>query len=210
MRHGIRWIALAAALGTGLGTAGPSAAWVVIPPRAGQVGIGIQGQFGMMPETGSLGTDFESGPGMTIRLRYRLRYERGLGLSFESQRFDARRFLRATPDSVTDPLNISIDELRLFTAGPEVYQMFGTRTRTHKMLSVGAGLAKVAQKLSDGETAFPTAGDALYVSAGAGVEHFFWQSWAFDFSARYMTLFHDGNANHDLQAAVGLIFYASY
>jgi hypothetical protein len=210
MRNGMRWVAIGAVLAGSFGMARTSQAWVVVPPRAGQVGIGIQGQFGTMPESGTLGSDFESGPGMTIRLRYRMRYERGLGLSFESQRFDARRFLPAVPDSVVDPLRVGIDELRLFTAGPEIYQMFGTRSRTHKMLSVGAGLAKVAHKLSDGETAFPTAGDALYVSAGAGIEHFFWQSWAIDLSARYMTLFHDGNANHDVQVSAGFIFYASY
>jgi hypothetical protein len=88
--------------------------------------------------------------------------------------------------------------------------MFATRTRTHRMLSLGAGLAKIAVKLSDGETSFPTAGDGVYVSAGAGIEHFFWQSWAIDLSSRYLAVFHDGKPNHDVQAALGLIFYASY
>ena len=186
-------------------SARPGAAWVVVPPRAGQVGIGFQGQFGTLLENGPLGNDFESGPGMTVRLRYRLRYERGIGLSFESQRFDARQFL--TPAT---PLEPPVEQLRLFTAGPEVYQMFGTETRTHRMLSVGAGLAKVAFHHSDGETSFPTAGDGVYVSAGAGVERFVWQSWALDLSGRYMTLFQDGHANHDFQMALGVIFYASY
>jgi hypothetical protein len=180
-------------------------AWVVVPPRAGQVGLGIQGQYGMMLESGSLGTTFGSGPGLTVRLRYRMRYERGLGLSFESQSFDARELLPTPMERDTAP-----DRVRLFTAGPEVYQMFGTRTRTHKMLSVGAGLAKVAVKLGDGETVFPVAGDGVYVSAGAGIEQFFWQSWAYDLSTRYMAVFHDRKPNHDFQISLGLIFYASY
>jgi opacity protein-like surface antigen len=183
----------------------PCFAWVVVPPRAGQVGIGMQGQGGMMFESGSLGTDYDSGSGLTVRLRYRMRYERGLGLSFESQSFDARRVI--APDVEGDPYPV---KLHFFTAGPEVYQMFGTRTRTHKMLSLGAGLAKIAVKLSDDETSFPTAGDGVYVSAGAGVEHFVWQSWAIDLSTRYMAVFHDQKPNHDVQAALGLIFYASY
>lgn len=184
----------------------PCVAWVVVPPRAGQVGIGIQGQYGLMAESGSLGKDFEAGAGLAVRLRYRLRYERGLGLSFESQAFDVRR-PSLPAGAIADTLP---DHLNLFTAGPEIYQMFGTRSRTHRMLSVGAGLAKIAVKLRDGETLFPTGGDGLYVSAGAGVEQFFWQSWALDLSSRYLAVFHDGEVNHDVQFAIGLIFYASY
>lgn len=198
-------IVLAAGLVASIVSASPCLAWVVVPPRAGQVGLGMQGQAGMMIETGTLGSDFGSGSGLTVRLRYRMRYERGLGLSFESQSFDARRFI--APDVEGDPYPIRAN---FFTAGPEVYQMFGTRTRTHRMLSLGAGLAKVAIKLNDGQTSFPTAGDAVYVSAGAGLEHFFWQSWAFDLSTRYLAVFHDKKPNHDLQASLGLIFYASY
>jgi hypothetical protein len=183
----------------------PCFAWVVVPPRAGQVGIGMQGQYGMMLESGSLGSDYDMGGGLTVRLRYRMRYERGLGLSFESQNFQNRVGLPigAAPDTTPDHLSV-------FTAGPEFYQFFGTRTRTHKSLSVGGGLAKLAVKLRDGQTSFPTAGDGLYLSAGAGLEHFFWQSWAFDLSGRYMAVFHDGEPNHDFQASIGLIFYASY
>ena len=183
----------------------PCAAWVVVPPRAGQVGIGIQGQGGMLVESGSLGTDYDSGSGITVRLRYRMRYERGLGLSFESQSFEVRRYITPVVPNDAVPKRLS-----LFTAGPEVYQMFGTTTTTHKMLSVGAGLAKVAVKLTDGQTSFPTAGDGVYLSAGAGIEKFFWQSWAIDLSTRYLSVFHDGKPNHDLQASVGFIFYASY
>ena len=183
----------------------PCGAWVVIPPRAGQVGLGIQGQYGAMLESGSLGKEYNSGAGLAVRLRYRMRYERGIGLSFESQSFDARRFPAISTERDTAP-----DRVRLFTAGPEVYQMFGTRSRDHKMVSVGAGLAKVAVKLGDGETVFPSAGDGVYVSAGAGVEHFFWQSWAYDLSGRYLAVFHDRKPNHDFQISLGLIFYASY
>jgi len=44
---------------------------------------------------------------------------------------------------------------------------------------------------------------------GSGSNGFFWQSIAFDFGARYQAIFLDGKVNHDLQASVGLIFYAS-
>jgi Outer membrane protein beta-barrel domain len=171
----------------------------VLPPRAGQVGLGLQGQIGTLLESGKLGEEFGSGGGIAVRVRYRMRYERALGLSFESQSFDAR--------NPADSLG-AITKATLVTSGAEFYQLFGTRTVTHKMLSVGIGLVQVSQDTNDSGTVFP--GDGLYVSAGAGLERFFWNSWAFDLSSRYMTLFQEGKTNHDFQVSLGLIFYASY
>jgi hypothetical protein len=189
-----------AALVTGLLIAGRAGA-VVVPPSPGQVGFGVQGQYGMLLDQGTLGSDFGSGPGLTVRLRYRMRYERGIGLSFEGQNMDVREASLA---------DTAIKTLSVFTAGVDFYQMFGTRTNSHRMLSVGAGLAKSSVKLNNGETVYPTGGDGPYVSVGAGVERFFYQTWAFDLSGRYMAVFQDGKANHDFQLALGLIFYSGY
>jgi hypothetical protein len=180
-----------------IGWAAAAHALVIIPPRSGQVGLGVQGEVGTLLKNGNVGKTFGSGPGLAVRLRYRTRYERAIGLSFEGQRFDTRD---ATLDST---------QASLFTAGVDVYQLFGTRTRTTRMVSMGAGLAKYTVKLRSGETVFPF-NDGLYLSAGAGLERFFWRSWAYDLSGRYMAVFANGKANHDFQAALGLIFYASY
>ena len=139
-----------------------------------------------------------------MRVRYRMRYERAIGLSFESQSFDARDPADSTGALIKTTAVLS---------GLELYQLFGTRTNAHKMISVGVGLAQISQDTrpgpnDDGGTIFP--GDGLYVSAGAGVEQFFWNSWAFDLSTRYMALFQEGETNHDFQISLGLIFYASY
>jgi hypothetical protein len=189
------WIALCVVCA--LGSAGEARAWIVIPPRAGQVGLGAQGQFGGLLKQGEVGRTFGNGPGLAVRLRYRMRYERAIGVSFESQRFDGR-------DELSDSTSAS-----LFTAGVDVYQMFGTRTRATRMLSVGAGLAKFSVKLRDGETMFPW-NDGVYVSGGLGLERFIWRSWAVDVSTRFMTVFAAGKANYDLQASLGFMFYASY
>ena len=181
--------------GGGGGQAGGGGA----PPR--QVGIGMQGQFGTLLDGAKLGSEFAAGPGLTVRLRYRMRYERAIGFSFESQTFDARN--PQPPDSLFAP-----ERLTFITSGVEFYKLYGTRTRTTRMLSLGLGLAQVSERLRDGETFYPN--DGLYLSAGAGVERFFWNSWAWDLSARYMTVFQNGETNHDLQASLGLIFYASY
>lgn len=182
-----------------LGGGTAAQATTVVLPRPGQVGIGVQGQYGTLLSSGDLGKDFSAGPGLAIRMRYRMRYERGVGLSFENESFDGRN-----PSS----LDTVATRLTLITSGLEVYQMFGTRTRTTRMLSAGAGLIQASEKLNNGETQFVD--DALYLSAGGGIEHFFWRSWAFDLQGRYFAVFHTGSVNHDFQISGGLIFYASY
>ena len=62
----------------------------VILPRPGRSGIGVRAATARCSTAGDLGEEFGSGPRLAVRLRYRMRYERGLGLSFESQRFDVR------------------------------------------------------------------------------------------------------------------------
>ena len=100
------------------------------------------------------------------------------------------------------------DRVDVVLAGLEFYQMFGTRTRTIKMLMVGAGLTQTSGRFINDEAFFP--GDGTFVSAGIGVERFLFRSWALDLSMRYMTLFIPDDRVHDVQASVGLMFYASY
>ena len=180
------------------GVAFPAAAAPVLLPRAGQVGFGGQGQYGTLLQSGSLGEDFGSGAGFTVRLRYRMRFERAIGLSFERQGFEIRDASAA---------DTAATQMTLITAGAEIYQLFGTRTRTTKMVSVGAGLAQASKNLNNDETEFVN--DGVYVSVGAGIEHFFWRSWAYDVSTRYLLVFQDAKTNHDFQVSFGFMFYAS-
>jgi hypothetical protein len=173
----------------------------VVLPRPGQVGISVQGGYGNLFQSGVFGEDFGSGATLAVRLRYRMRFERGIGLSFESQSFDVRK-----PGSA----DTSFATLNLIMSGVEFYQMFGTRTKTTRMLSVGAGIAQASSELNDGETFFFPGSDGIYVSAGAGLERFFFRSLAYDLSLHYFAVFKEGEANHQLQAALGLIFYAGY
>ena len=204
-------LVLGAALGVlAAGTA--RAGSLVVLPRPGQVGVSLSGSYGTLLDVGNVGDQFGSGPGMAFRVRYRARYERGFGLTFESHGFDVRM-----ADSTLDLFsgtNLAADsmfaykKLNLFLYGVDFYQMFGTRTKTTKMVSIGAGLAHPLFALNDGENEYPLS-DGAYLCAGVGIERFFWQSIAFDFGARYQAIFLDGKVNHDLQASVGLIFYAS-
>jgi hypothetical protein len=193
------------AVGAALALCGAARAATVVLPRPGQVGFGVLGQYGTLARTGDIGEDFGAGPGFGVRMRYRMRYERAMGLTFERHSFDPR--VKQPPDSTFAP-----QTLALFASGFDFYQMWGTRTRTVRMLSAGVGLAQVSQKLNNGETQFSGkgVGDGVFVSAGAELEIFFWQSWAWDISARYHAVFLNSTTNHDIQAAAGLIFYASY
>jgi hypothetical protein len=172
----------------------------------------LQGQYGSFLGQGELGEDFGSGPGLAVRVRYRMRYERAIGLSFENQGYDARPGAKFTDvltglplpnDAPTAPAKAT-----LILSGVDFYRLFGTRTSTTRMLSASAGLAQVHLTLNDDETEYRP--DGLYLGAGAGIEKFFWGSWAWDMSARYLAVFDDGSTNHVFQASLGLIVYASY
>jgi len=182
----------------------------VVLPRSGQVGLGLQGSYGMLLQVGDFGSEFGGGGSYAVHLRYRMRYERAFGLSFSAERFDVRNPIPIDP---TDPTNSATPErLNTTLSGIDFYQMFGTRTPTVKYVLVSGGLSEERVKLNDGETELSGkySSDGLYVGGGAGVERFFWQSMAWDLSARYNAIFQGGKPHHDVQFALGLMWYASY
>jgi opacity protein-like surface antigen len=190
------------AAGLGLLLPGHALAGKVILPRPGDIGFAGFAQYGTLLKQGEIGEEFGSGAGLGFRLRYRMRYERALGLTFERQGFDPRN--KSAADTAAA-------NTTLIATGLEMYQMFGTRTRTTRMLSVGVGLAQVTQKLNDDETlaSGPGVGDGFFVSLGGGVEYFIWQSWAVDVSMRYHAVILHETTNHDFQIGIGVVFYAS-
>jgi len=193
-------IALGAALA--LSTARPArAALPVILPRPGQIGFTIQGGYGTLLKTGNLGDEFGSGGGLAVRVRYRMKYERAVGLSFETQTLDAR----APADSM-----FARTSATTILSGLDFYQMFNTDDRTQSLLSFGAGLAQVHYTLRDGETEYPDQGDGLYLAAGGGIERFVYRSFALDFTARYTMIFQAQKVNQGIQALAGMIFYVAY
>lgn len=215
MKRWIHRVALAALVTLAVGTPIAHAASSIVLPRAGQVGLGLQVQAGTLLKSGGLGEEFGSGPGLAVRLRYRMRFERALGLSFDVQRLKSRNptdKAGAFDDLGNQPgiAPLLRDRLKMVTAGIELYQLFDTRDRTTKMLSAGVGLAQISARLNDGETQFPIAGDGVYLSLGAGIERFTYRSIAWDLSTRYMTILHDKKVNHDIQLSLGFIFYAAY
>ena len=191
------------------------AASSIVLPRSGQVGLGVSGSYGTLLPSGGLGEEFGGGPGLSVRLRYRMRFERAIGLTFDAERCEARdpevnSFKTTAFDSLEDAPATQRDRMKIITAGFEFYQLFDTRERTVKYLSAGVGLAQVSAHLTDGETQYPIAGDAVFVSVGGGFERFFFRSWAWDMNAKYKAVFHDGKLNNDLQIQLGLMFYAAY
>ena len=179
----------------------------IVLPRAGQVGIGVQGGYGLLLKNGAIGETFGAGESYTVRLRYRMRYERGLGLTFENNSFDARTEVPYTGEPSTAPRKLGV-----ILSGLEFYQMFNTRTRNVSMLSLGAGLVQQRVKLNSGETELSGtfSGDGFFLSAGAGLERFVYRSIAIDVSTRYYAMFREGKPGHNVQVALGAIFYAGY
>ena len=201
---------MAAAVALALAASDAGAQSSIVLPKAGQVGLSAGGGYATFLDNGNVGSVFGAGPEFNVRLRYRMRYERGIGLSFESQSLDARE--EAGVYVPGDESTVAPTELSVILSGAEFYQMFGTRTKTTKMLMVGAGLAQMRADTNTGEIEFSgdLAGDGLFVSAGAGLERFVYRSWAWDLSTRYSAVFRDGQVNHNLHLALGVIFYASY
>jgi opacity protein-like surface antigen len=183
----------------------------IVLPRAGQVGVSLQGQWGTLTKGGKIGEEFGSGPGLGVKLRYRMRYERGIGLSFDTQSLDAR-----SPDTSETAFlgihdgGITRDRVVMNSAGIDLYQFFGTRTKTVKHLDAGIGITQISARLSNGEVQYPLGGDGFYLAAGAGVEKFIYRSWAIDLNGRYQAIFHDAKVNQGVQLGLGMIFYAAY
>ena len=163
-------------------------AGTLVLPRAGQVGLAFSGQGGTLLSSGDFGKEFGSGGGLQVQIRYRMRFERAMGLTFGMLRLAAREPSGAATafDSLTDAPAVLRKQLRFNTAGVEFYQLFDTRQPTTKMLSAGFGLVQSSARLSNGDTQFPIAGDGVYLSAGAGLEKFVWHSLAWDLGARYI------------------------
>lgn len=206
-RNGRTWLVVMMVVALASTVAGHArAASSIVLPRPGQVGLGIQGGWGSLLKSGDLGNVYGDGPTLAIRLRYRMRYERALGLTFENERFEIR--IPEAHDPI-DTLLAGRARVNAILSGIEFYQMFGTRTRTTKMLMVGAGLLQTSGRADDGDTFYGT-GDGTFISAGAGVERFVYRSWALDLNAHYVMMFLPDDRNHDVQAALGVIFYASY
>ena len=75
--RGIRLVAamvlvLDVALGA-LAAGSAQAASVVVLPRPGQVGVSLSGLYGTLLKAGNVGDQFGNGPGIAVRLRYRMR-----------------------------------------------------------------------------------------------------------------------------------------
>lgn len=187
----------------------------IVLPRSGQVGIGVQGQFGSLMKSGRLGREFGSGGNLAIRLKYRMRYERAMGLTFEQIKLDSRApssdstLAFATPDP-DHPTQDPREWMQATTEGFEMYQFFGTRTKMPRYIGAGVGLAQISAHLQDGGTQYPYFPDAYYVSACGGLERFVFRSWAIDLTGRYMGILQDGSMNHHVHVALGMIFYAAY
>lgn len=211
MNRGVLAGLAAAAL---LACAGGARGATLVLPRAGQVGIDVQGQYGSLLQTGQFGREFGPGPGMAVRLRYRMRYERGIGLSFEenvldsrSPRHDKSAFLAAVPPDATDRKSFQVTSEAF-----DLYQFFGTRTKWTSYVTGTMGIAQLSGKLADGEIVYPQpkGTDAMLIGGGAGVERFVYRSWAVDVNVQYRALLYDRQVNSSLHAAVGMVFYAAY
>jgi opacity protein-like surface antigen len=170
--------------------------------REGTLSLGMQGEYGSFLGNSGFGAEFNHGPAIAVRVRYRFAEDQAVGVSFEGQRFDAK------VDSVSE---FAPKYLNAITTTLEYYNYFQTRSRTPQYLMLGAGLLQTREHLNDSETTFP--GDGGVISLGAGAEYWWKRTLTFELSLRYNGFIHSDNGKtnvtHGVQAGLGFEFYTS-
>jgi hypothetical protein len=164
------------------------------PWRSGIFSFGIQGQYGYETGGTKLSDPFDWGPGLAITARYTASKEYSLGARFEVHNFWARE------DSIeaseiytqggfgTEGL-IGIDEMRVTTAGVDLYYFLNRGRETMTYLNAGLGLYQLAILLKHdpnfelGQSA-RIERDNMYLMGGAGLEHFLRRSVSLDLSGK--------------------------
>ena len=99
--------------------------------REGTLSLGMQGEYGSFVGSSGFGSEYNHGPSLAFRVRYRFAEDQAFGVSFEGQRFDAK------VDSVGE---FAPKYLTAITTTLEYYNYFQTRSRTPQYLMIGAGL----------------------------------------------------------------------
>jgi len=170
--------------------------------REGTLSLGMQGEYGTFLGNSGFGADFNHGPALAVRVRYRFAEDQAVGVSFEGQRFN----VKAPSDSA-----FGTDYLSAITTTFEYYNYFQTRSRTPQYLMIGAGLLQTREHLNDSEVDFP--GDGGVISLGAGAEYWWKRTLTFELSLRYNGFIHNDNGSttltHGVQGGLGFHFYTS-
>jgi len=171
--------------------------------RDGTLSLGMQGQYGTLVGTSGFGAEYNHGPSLGVRVRYRFAEDQAVGVSFETQRYDAK---------VDSAGQFAPKWLNAITTSIEYYNYFQTRKRTPQYLMIGAGLLQSRRHLNDSEVDFP--GDGGVIILGAGAEYWWKRTLTFELSARYNGFIHSNETGattltHGFQAGIGFHFYTS-
>jgi len=167
--------------------------------REGTLSLGAQAGYGSFIVSNGFGRDFNTGLDLAVRVRYRTSRDQALGVSFEAQRYDAKK----DPADPFDP-----KWLQCVTTTVEYYQYFNVRKRAPQYLLAGAGLLQTHEELNDGETDFP--GDGGVITAGGGTEYWWKRVVSIDLSLRYYAMIRNHeHLAHAVQVAGGFHFYTS-
>jgi opacity protein-like surface antigen len=180
----------------------PTTGWKPRIVREGTLSLGLQGEYGSLIGNSGFGAEYNHGPAIAVRVRYRFAEDQAVGFSFEGQRFDAK---------VDSADAFAPKYLNAITTEIEYYNYFQTRSRTPQFLMIGAGLLQTRRHLNDSETDFP--GDGGVISLGAGAEYWWKRTLTFELSLRYNGFIHNDNGTtsltHGVQAGLGFHYYTS-
>jgi len=170
------------------------------PWRAGVVSVGIQGQYGYNTGGTRLTDPFDWGPGLVINAHYAVSRRYTVGVRFEVHNFGAREdsvdatdiFTRADPEFLDK--RIAVDQMRVTTAGVDLYVYFNRGKDTMEYFNFSGGLHQLAVLLPE-DPFLPAAQSArierdhLYLMGGVGLEHFLRRSLSLDVNGKVFAYF---------------------
>jgi hypothetical protein len=179
--------------------------------RVGQPGtIGLTGglTYGWISGDSRYGTDFDTGLGLTLGLRYVLNDHWSLGGSFFGQNFDA----------TGDAAAAGVKKLAMTDIVFEAFYYRNRRASAAQYVSLGIGLYRPEiHGQGESEITFPS--ESLTVVGGLGAEVFIVESFGLELSGRAFGYFGDGVAPEEagveatgsfsfaLQGQAGIIYY---
>jgi opacity protein-like surface antigen len=171
------------------GTCGP------IFEERGTLSVGVQGQYGYLVGDAPPADDFDQGAGYDLRLRYYLGNDRALGISMESQKFDA------VPQEAT---GVQPREMTVALMTLDYLFYFQRASTLSRYVTAGVGVHHPSRDFQNGSEVGP---DGLVLTVGAGLEYFFHRVASVDVCVRGYGLFGQGGLLGSGEAAIGLNFY---
>jgi opacity protein-like surface antigen len=168
--------------------------------RTNAINLGLQITYGGVGGSSRIGEGFSSGIGYAFRFRYQMKPSFALGISFESQRFDANS---NNPPS-TEP-DASDSTVNMTTVSGEAVFYVNRQKETNPYFITGIGIA--SPDVVDENLGSARVDDGPFLVLGAGLEHFIRDRFSIDLALRGYGLASGSEFTTMYQVCAGIQLY---